>query len=156
MSIDRRERREKVSESKRCCSAAARGNYKIAKINHKTWPACLRATIKLVGAYFSCLRPITRPLRTLRTHSRLPFFSSREKTLLSSTTNTNVFGKGKLHDDFANFCKIIVPVPTILPLVSVFPSGVFAFSLFSLESRRIRNPLGALKISNLTPGLSSV
>lgn len=33
-------KREK-REGKRCCSlpAGARGNYKIAKINHKTWPA---------------------------------------------------------------------------------------------------------------------
>lgn len=38
---EREERWERGTEGKRCCSlpAGARGNYKIAKINHKTWPA---------------------------------------------------------------------------------------------------------------------
>lgn len=37
----RKERMGRGTEGKRCCSlpAGARGNYKIAKINHKTWPA---------------------------------------------------------------------------------------------------------------------
>ena len=149
MSIDRRERREKVSESKRCCSlpAVARGNYKIAKINHKTSAGMPRATIKLVGSlanrciFFAFTTNHTAPENASYTSSSAVFFCFAGENVALLCNEYECFWRKKIARRFCNFCEIIVPVPTIFSFLSVFPPDV------SL-SRRIRNPLGVFKISS--------